>query len=217
MGPPKELSPILEADHAPTRPDLASLAAALEGSWDHRTAYGGVTQPGNPALGQCYPTSRVVQFFYPETEIACGDVWTGSATECHFWNVRNSGPDAEWIDLTWQQFPPRLGRAALQAARPPLLGRQPAVRNSGPDAEWIDLTWQQFPPGSVVRHFKLLDRHCLEDSPPTVERCALLLRRVLAHLAEPPSPQVRDSGRRSTCRGRCPQNFPTAYPSFSGD
>ncbi len=148
MGLPKELSPILEADHAPTRPDLASLAAALEASWDHRTAYGGVTQPGNPALGQCYPTSRVVQFFYPETEIACGDVWTGSAIECHFWNVRGSGPDAEWIDLTWQQFPP----------------------------------------GSVVRHFKLLDRRCLGDSPPTVERCALLRRRVAAYLTALPVP-----------------------------
>lgn len=99
-------------------------------------------QPGNPAFGQCYPTSRVVQFFYPDTEIACGDVWTGSSTECHFWNIRGSGPQAEWIDLSWRQFPP----------------------------------------GSVVQRFELLDRRRLGDSPPTVERCALLLRRVLAHL-----------------------------------
>jgi hypothetical protein len=130
---------------APMRVDLASLAAALETSWDRRTAYGGVAEPGNPALGQCYPTSRVVQFFYPQTEIACGEVWTGSGTECHFWNVSGSGDAAEWIDLTWQQFPPR----------------------------------------SRVRHFRLLDRHRLGDSPPTVERCALLLRRVLSRLAEP--------------------------------
>jgi hypothetical protein len=132
----------------PSRPDLPRLAAALAASWDHRTAYGGVTQPGNPALGQCYPTSRVVQFFYPETEIACGEVWTGATSECHFWNVRGSGPQAEWIDLSWQQFPP----------------------------------------GSVVRDFKLLDRHRLGDSPPTVERCALLLRRVVALLTAPPAP-----------------------------
>jgi hypothetical protein len=91
-----------------------------------------------------------VQFVYPETEIACGDVSTGSSTECHFWNIRGSGSEAEWIDLSWQQFPP----------------------------------------GSVVQRFKLLDRRLLGDSPPTVERCALLLRRVLSHLADqklPPS------------------------------
>ena len=125
-------------------PGLARLAAALEASWDHRTSHGGVTRPGNPALGQCYPTSRIVQYFFSETEIACGEVWTGAGTECHFWNVRGSGHAAEWIDLSWQQFPP----------------------------------------GSVVRHFKLLDRRHLADSPPTVERCALLLRRVLTHLTD---------------------------------
>jgi hypothetical protein len=102
----------------PSPIDLASLAAAIEASWDHRTAYQGITRPGNPAFGQCYPTSRVVQFFYPETEIARGDVWTGSSTECHFWNVRGSGDEAEWIDLSWKQFPPRIGRAALRTARP---------------------------------------------------------------------------------------------------
>lgn len=130
------------------RVDLDCLANALEASWDDRTAYGGITQPGNSAFGQCYPTSRVVQFFYPEFEIACGDVWTGSSTECHFWNIRGSGPQAEWIDLSWKQFPP----------------------------------------GSVVQRFKLLDRHSLGDSPPTVERCELLLRRVLSYLAGQSSP-----------------------------
>jgi hypothetical protein len=138
--------------HAPypaIRVDLERLATAIEASWDHRTAYRGITQPGNPAFGQCYPTSRVVQFFYPETEIACGDVWTGSSTECHFWNIRGWGTDAEWIDLSWKQFPS----------------------------------------GSVVQRFKLLDRRLLGDSPPTLDRCALLLRRVLSHLAsrQPPS------------------------------
>jgi hypothetical protein len=138
------------AHPAAPRVDVARLATAIEASWDHHTAYRGITRPGNPAFGQCYPTSRVVQFFYPEFEIACGDVWTGSSTECHFWNVRGSGDKPDWIDLSWQQFPP----------------------------------------GSAVRQFKLLDRHLLGDSPPTVERCALLLRRVLSLLADqqrPPS------------------------------
>jgi hypothetical protein len=137
----------VDAHGPPARVDLERLRAAVAASWDHRTAYRGLTRPGNPAFGQCYPTSRVVQFFYPEVEIACGDVWTGAVTECHFWNIRGSGPHAEWIDFTWQQFPP----------------------------------------GSVVKHFKLLDRRHLGDSPPTVERCALLLRRVLARLAADPA------------------------------
>jgi hypothetical protein len=101
----------------------------------------------------------VVQWFHPEFEIACGDVWTGSATECHFWNIRGSGADAEWIDLSWKQFPP----------------------------------------GSAVGEFKLLDRALLRDSPPTVERCALLLRRVLARLADPRGAS-RGSGTLSQCR-----------------
>jgi hypothetical protein len=81
--------------------------------------------------------------FHPETEIACGDVWTGQSTECHFWNVIGTGGD---------------------------------------DTTWIDLSWQQFPPGSVVQKYRILDRNTLGDSPATVERCALLLRRVMACL-----------------------------------
>jgi hypothetical protein len=139
-----EFSSGIEADPALLQVDLGRLTAAIEVSWDHRTAYGGLTRPGTPAFGQCYPTCRVVQYFHPETEIACGDVWTGSSTECHFWNVRGSGPEAEWIDLSWEQFPP----------------------------------------GSTVQRFKLLDRRFLRDSPATIERCALLLRRVLCRLAD---------------------------------
>jgi hypothetical protein len=130
-----------DADQPAQPPDLDRLTAAIEASWDHRTAYLGLTRPGNPAFGQCYPTSRVVQFFYPQFEIARGEVWTGSGAECHFWNVRGSGDGVEWIDLSWKQFPP----------------------------------------GSAVRRFELLDRRSLGDSPPTVARCELLLRRVLAH------------------------------------
>lgn len=60
---------------------------------------------GNPALGQCYPTSRAVQHFYPETEIIKGKVWTGKTLDVHFWNVLRIGADWYHIDLTWQQFP----------------------------------------------------------------------------------------------------------------
>jgi hypothetical protein len=59
---------------------MPCLREALAASWDKRTAYLEVEQAGNPALGQCYPTSRVVQHYYPETEIIKGIVWTGKAT-----------------------------------------------------------------------------------------------------------------------------------------
>ncbi len=85
--------------------DPLTLARALEASWDSRTAYRGVTRLGNPAFGQCYPTCRVVQWFYPEYEIAKGEVWTGISTERHFWNVHGLGPDAHLLDLSWKQFP----------------------------------------------------------------------------------------------------------------
>jgi hypothetical protein len=124
--------------------DLPILTRALEASWDHLTSYQGAIRPGNPAFGQCYPTSRVVQWFYPEYEIAKGEVWTGPSVEQHFWNIRGIGEDTEWLDLSWKQFPP----------------------------------------GSVVRHFTLLDRESLGDSASTLERCALLLQRVLSYLAQ---------------------------------
>jgi hypothetical protein len=85
--------------------DLPVLTLALEASWDSLTSYQGATRPGNPAYGQCYPTSRVVQWFYPEYKIAKGEVWTGASIEMHFWNVRGIGKEAEWIDLSWKQFP----------------------------------------------------------------------------------------------------------------
>jgi len=124
---------------------LLQLRGALEASWDRRTAYLGTHEPGNAALGQCYPTSRVVQWFFPGVEIACGEVDTGSALEAHFWN----------IDF---------------ASKP---------------ARHVDLTWQQFPNGSKVVRFKILDRHQLNDSPPTIARCQLLLKRTLLNLGHP--------------------------------
>jgi len=84
---------------------LLDLREALEASWDAATSYGGVCEEGNPALGQCYPTSRVVQHFYPEFEIVEGEVWTGLNTESHFWNVLIVAGSEYHIDLTWQQFP----------------------------------------------------------------------------------------------------------------
>lgn len=115
---------------------------ALEASWDRQTAYGAVEQVGNPALGQCYPTCRVVQHYYPQTEIIKGTVWAENKEEFHFWNALAVGD--EWYH--------------------------------------IDLSWQQFPTGSTILEYKALDRNNLGDGEATLQRCALLLRRVETHL-----------------------------------
>ncbi|WP_084293246.1 hypothetical protein [Bradyrhizobium sp. WSM3983] len=73
--------------------------------WDRQTAYGAVEYAGNPTLGQCYPTSRVVQHYYPATEIIKGNVWTGQREEVHFWNALPTGDCWYHIDFSWQQFP----------------------------------------------------------------------------------------------------------------
>jgi hypothetical protein len=128
-----------------TRPDrdlMLRLREALEASWDGQTAFGAVEKLGNPAFGQCYPTSRVVQHYYPATEIIKGKVWTGESEEIHFWN--GLPVDGNWFH--------------------------------------IDLSWQQFPAGSVVREFVVLDRQDLGDSEATIQRCALLLKRVEDYL-----------------------------------
>lgn len=83
-------------------PSPSALAQALRTSWDARTAYQGRFDPANPAAGQCYPTARVVQWFYPDFAVVQGEVCTGSGTERHFWNVRN---EVERLDLSWEQFP----------------------------------------------------------------------------------------------------------------
>jgi hypothetical protein len=85
--------------------DLLELREALEASWDEKTSYLGVKKAGNPALGQCYPTSRVVQYFFPETEIIKGKVWNGKELEIHFWNGLYVGEVLYHLDLSWQQFP----------------------------------------------------------------------------------------------------------------
>lgn len=126
---------------------MLRLREALEASWDRQTAYGAVAQAGNPALGQCYPTSRVVQHYYPATEIIKGKVWTGESEKIHFWNGLRVGD--EWSH--------------------------------------IDFCWQQFPAGSVVREFVVLNRQDLGDNEATIQRCALLLRRVEDHFRALPS------------------------------
>ena len=84
---------------------MLRLREALEASWDRQTACGAVEQVGNPALGQCYPTCRVVQHYYPAAEIIKGKVWTGESEETHFWNGLLVGDEWYHIDLSWRQFP----------------------------------------------------------------------------------------------------------------
>ena len=85
--------------------DMTQLRTALEYSWDDKTSYMGVFSDENISLGQCYSTSRVVQFFFPKTEIVEGEVWNGQESHKHFWNFLKSNESEYHIDLTWQQFP----------------------------------------------------------------------------------------------------------------
>jgi len=88
------------------RISMTKLREVLEASWDAKTAYLSVSQAGNPALGQCYPTSRVLQLYYPDMEIVEGAVKTTDGLEKHFWNLVIIEDHEYHIDLTWQQFPP---------------------------------------------------------------------------------------------------------------
>jgi hypothetical protein len=102
------MRPLATCRHELPRSDqtfMLRLREALEASWDRQTAYGAVEQAGNPAVGQCYPTSRVVQHYYPATEIIKGKVWTGGSEETHFWNGLPVGNEWYQIDLSWRQFP----------------------------------------------------------------------------------------------------------------
>jgi len=85
--------------------DFLKMREALEASWDEKTSYMGAKKTGNPAPGQCYPTSWVVQHFFPEMEIVRGFVWNGKGIEKHYWNVLETKDGLIHIDLTWQQFP----------------------------------------------------------------------------------------------------------------
>ena len=48
----------------------------------------------------------------------------------------------------------------------------------GDDWYHIDLSWQQFPVGSIIQEFVIVKRQELNDSEATIQRCALLLKRV---------------------------------------
>ncbi len=89
-----------------TTVEMHRLREALEASWKRDTAYQHVEETGNPALGQCYPTARVVQHYFPNTHIVRGMVWTGNAEEVHVWNVLAVDGTTYHIDLSWRQFPP---------------------------------------------------------------------------------------------------------------
>ena len=87
-------------------PSMVSVREALERSWSAETAYEGAFRRGIPALGQCYPTARVLQVFFPGLEIVEGTVWTGTKVEKHFWNLLTVDGLEYHLDLTWQQFSP---------------------------------------------------------------------------------------------------------------
>lgn len=84
---------------------MVQVRQAIESSWGADTAYLGIFEEGNSALGNCYPTSRVVQHYFPDTEIVEGQVKTPDGTEKHFWNVLIIDEAEYHIDLSWQQFP----------------------------------------------------------------------------------------------------------------
>lgn len=85
--------------------ETTKLREALEASWDSKTANQGAKKAGIPALGQCYPTSRVFQMYFPKAEIVEGTVWTGKSVEKHFWNIIDTDSGRIHMDFTWQQFP----------------------------------------------------------------------------------------------------------------
>ncbi len=85
--------------------DMPRIREAIEASWKPDTAYKEVSENGNPALGQCYPTSWLLQQLFPALEIVEGKVDTGEAVEKHFWNTLKYDGVFYLIDFTWQQFP----------------------------------------------------------------------------------------------------------------
>ena len=85
--------------------EMLQLREALEASWNEKTSYEGGFDPGNPSQGQCYPTARVVQFYFPKGEIAEGEVWTGEKLEKHFWVLFECDGVECPVDFTWEQFP----------------------------------------------------------------------------------------------------------------
>ena len=96
----------MQSDPDAERVDMLLLRHALEVSWSKETSYLGGFDPANSALGQCYVTARVVEHFFPETQVVKGDVWSATTIDTHFWNVLPVGKEMIPIDFTWQQFSP---------------------------------------------------------------------------------------------------------------
>lgn len=84
---------------------MLALRRAIEASWQPDTAFGHVNEPGNPALGHCYDSARVIQHYFPNADIVEGRVITPQGEEKHFWNVLKIGDATIHLDMTWQQFP----------------------------------------------------------------------------------------------------------------
>lgn len=87
------------------QPDMLALRQAIEATWLPDTAFAQVSEPGNPALGHCYDTSRVIQHYFPEAQIVEGRVITPIREEKHFWTIFTDGSRTLHVDMTWQQFP----------------------------------------------------------------------------------------------------------------
>jgi hypothetical protein len=117
--------------------NLAGLRNTLEASWDEMTSYQGAVPPGNPAFGQCYPTSWLLQQLDPRIEIARGTVEVADRLHIHYWNVLPTVAGLWHLDLTWDQFAPgarvqqfellhreRLNDSAATVARRDLLLRR---------------------------------------------------------------------------------------------
>lgn len=85
---------------------MLQVREAIEASWSMDTAHEKAYEEGNPALGNCYPTSRVIQYYFPQTEVVEGIVVTPNGEEKHFWNILVVNGDEYHVDLSWQQFPP---------------------------------------------------------------------------------------------------------------
>ncbi|GAC1386997.1 MAG: hypothetical protein NVS1B7_6350 [Candidatus Saccharimonadales bacterium] len=64
--------------------NMTRLREAIEVSWKADTSYLHVYEDNTPTMENCYHTALVTQYFFPNTEIVEGEVWTGKSTDKHF-------------------------------------------------------------------------------------------------------------------------------------
>jgi allophanate hydrolase subunit 1 len=64
--------------------------------WGFSVVAQGAAQPGNPALGQCYPTARLIQRLDPRMEIVRGTVRAADSFHTHFWNALQVAEGSLW-------------------------------------------------------------------------------------------------------------------------